>query len=140
MATPPCDTLCSFPPREARMSFRPLHQGPGIGLARLLLASVLVVMGAWRLWNVFQGGRASDEMLAFSVAGLLLGVTIAAGWRLRWTALLAAALVVAEAVLWHPFWSLRGAAQSAQLLHFMKNASMAGGFLLLSLTAPTRRR
>ena len=131
MATPPCDTLCSFPPRDARMSIRPLHQGPGIGLARLLLASVLVVMGAWRLWNVFQGGRASDEMLAFSVAGLLLGVAIAAGWRLRWTA---------EAVLWHPFWSLRGAAQSAQLLHFMKNASIAGGFLLLSLTAPTRRR
>lgn len=122
------------------MSFRTSQSSPGIGLARLLLASVLIVMGAWRLWNVAQGGKASGEMLAFSVAGLLVGLAVAAGWRLRWTALLAAALVVTEAVLWHPFWSLRGAAQSAQLLHFMKNASLAGGFLLLSLTAPTRRR
>ena len=122
------------------MSFRTSQSSPGIGLARLLLASALIVMGAWRLWNVVQGGKASGEMLAFSVAGLLLGLAVAAGWRLRWTALLGAALVAAEAVLWHPFWSLRGAAQSAQLLHFMKNASIAGGFLLLSLTAPTRRR
>jgi len=122
------------------MSFRTPQSSPGTGLARLLLASVLVVMGAWRLWNVAQGGKASGEMLAFSVAGLLIGLAVAGGWRLRWTALLAAALVVAEAVLWHPFWSLRGAAQSAQLLHFMKNVSLAGGFLLLALTAPVRRR
>ena len=122
------------------MSFRPLHQGPGIGLARLLLASGLVGMGAWRLWNVFQGGRASHELLAFSVAGLLLGVAIAAGWRLRWGALLAAAMMVAAAVLWHPFWTVGGAARSAQLAHFMKNISLAGGFWLLALTAPARRR
>jgi putative oxidoreductase len=122
------------------MSFRTPQSSPGITLARLLLASLLIVMGAWRLWNVVQGGKSSGEMLSFSVAGLLVGLAVAGGWRLRWSALLAAALVLAEAVLWHPFWSQGEPARSAQLLHFMKNAALAGGFLLLSLTAPTRRR
>jgi putative oxidoreductase len=122
------------------MSFRTPQSNPGITLARLLLASVLIVMGAWRLWNVAQGGTSSGEMLSFSVAGLLVGLAVAAGWRLRWSALLATALVVAEAVLWHPFWAHGEPARSAQLLHFMKNAALAGGFLLLSLMAPARRR
>jgi putative oxidoreductase len=43
-------------------------------------------------------------------------------------------------VMNHPFWGLAEPARSAQLLHFMKNAGLVGGFLLLSLTAPARRR
>ena len=71
---------------------------------------------------------------------LVLGVLVAAGWKLRWTALLSAALLVADAVLSHPFWTLAEPARSAQLLHFMKNVAIVGGFLLLSLGAPARRR
>src|SRR5690606_7951175 len=137
---PPVTPFAGSRHAKRRMSFRTPQSTPGITLARLLLASVLVVMGAWRLWNVVQGGKSSGEMLSFSVAGLLVGLAVAGGWRLRWSALLAAALVLAEAVLWHPFWSLGEPARSAQLLHFMKNAALVGGFLLLSLTAPTRRR
>jgi len=55
-------------------------------------------------------------------------------------ALAAAALMVVDAVLSHPFWSLAEPDRSAQLLHFMKNACMVGGLLLLSLVAPVARR
>lgn len=122
------------------MSFRPHGPGPGFVVARLLLASVFIVMGAWRLWAAYNGATASGATLSFSAAELVLGVLVAAGWKLRWTALLSAALLVADAVLSHPFWTLAEPARSAQLLHFMKNAAIVGGFLLLSLAAPARRR
>ncbi|HRN61069.1 MAG TPA: DoxX family protein [Luteimonas sp.] len=122
------------------MSFRPSQSNPGTTLARLLLASMFIVMGAWRLWAAYQGTPASGATLTFSAAELVLGVLVAAGWKLRWTALLSAALLVADAVMSHPFWSLAGAARDAQLLHFMKNVAIVGGFVLLSLTAPVARR
>ena len=123
------------------MSFRPHNpQGPGFVVARLLLASVFIVMGAWRLWSAWNGVPASGATLTFSTIELLLGLLVAGGWKLRWTALLSALLMAADAVMSHPFWSLADPERSAQLLHFMKNANIVGGFLLLSLTAPTRRR
>ena len=48
------------------MSFRPTTPGPGFALARLLLASVFVVMGAWRLWGASQGVSTSGATLTFS--------------------------------------------------------------------------
>ena len=122
------------------MSFRPSSSGPGIAAARLLLASVFIVMGAWRLWRAYHGVPASGATLTFSAAELVLGVLVAAGWRLRWTALASAALLAVDAALSHPFWSLAEPTRSAQLLHFMKNAALVGGFLLLSLVAPVARR
>jgi putative oxidoreductase len=122
------------------MSFRPNGPGPGFVVARLLLASVFIVMGAWRLWAAYNGATASGATLTFSAAELVLGVLVAAGWKLRWTALLSAALMVADAVLSHPFWTLAEPARSMQLLHFMKNVAIVGGFLLLSLASPARRR
>ena len=122
------------------MSFRPTTPGPGFVLARLLLASVFVVMGAWRLWGASQGVPSSGATLTFSAIELVLGLLIAAGWKLRWTAAAAAALMVVDAVLSHPFWSLADPDRSAQLLHFMKNVCMVGGLLLLALAAPVARR
>lgn len=113
---------------------------PAIVLPRLLLASMFVVMGSWRLWGAAQGASTSGATLTFSAAELLLGLLIALGWKLRWTALAAALLMIVDALLSHPFWAVTGADQDAQLLHFMKNIGIAGGFLLLSLTAPAHRR
>ena len=122
------------------MSFRPSPSSPGTTLARLLLASVFIVMGGWRLWQAYQGASFSGATLSFSAAELVLGLLVAAGWKLRLVALASAALLVADAVLSHPFWALGEPARSAQMLHFMKNVAIVGGFLLLALTAPARRR
>lgn len=112
--------------------------GGGTVAARALLASVFVVMGAWRLYRATQGAPTSDATLAFSAGELVLGLLLLAGWRLRWTALAALALIAVDAALSHPFWAHAGAARDAQLLHFMKNAAIGGGFLLLALAAPRR--
>ena len=121
------------------MSFSPQRPGPGFVLARWLLASVFVVMGTWRLWGAFNGVPTSTATLGFSAAELGLGILVAAGWKLRWTALASALLMVADAVLSHPFWAMAEPGRSAHLLHFMKNVNIVGGFLLLALTAPRRR-
>src|SRR5690606_19283842 len=70
----------------------------------------------------------------------VLGVLVAAAWRLRATAMLAAALVVAEAAMSHPFWAMGGGVRGTHLLQFVKDAGLAGGFLLLALTSTAARR
>ena len=113
---------------------------PEIRIASWLMASVFVLMGGYRLWLALQGIPTANATLAFSAAELALGIAIAAGWRLRAVALLGALLVLVDAALSHRFWALQGAAQSAQLLHFMKNIGLAGGLFLLSTVVVGRRR
>lgn len=117
-----------------------MQRHPGTGLARVLIASVFVVMGAYRLWAAYRGVPTSGSTLTFSGAELVLGVLVAAGWKLRATATLAAALMLVDAVLSHRFWALAGQEQAAQLLHFMKNIGLVGGLLLLALDAGSERR
>lgn len=122
------------------MRSRSSRQGPGMVLARLLMASLFVVMGVYRLLGAYQGSPTTGAMLVFSTFGLALGLLIAAGWKLRWTAVAAAALLLVDALLSHKFWALTGGARDMQLLHFMKNMSAAGGMLLLSLGSAQKPR
>lgn len=122
------------------MRSRSSKQSPGVVVARLLMASVFVVMGAYRLLGAYQGWPTSGATLVFSALELGLGLLVAAGWKLRWTALAAAALILADALLSYPFWSLAGAERGAQLLHFMKSMHIVGGFLLLSLVSASKSR
>ncbi len=113
---------------------------PGALLGRLLLASVLVFMGGMQLWAVSRGVPASGASLTYSAAQLVLGLRVAGGWRLRWSALLAAVVMAADAAMAHAFWPLQGSARDAQLLHFMHSVGIAGGFVLLAVGASGRRR
>ena len=113
---------------------------PEIRLAQWLMASVFLVMGGYRLWQALQGMPTSNATLGFSAAEFLLGLLIAAGWRLRLMALLGAALLLVVAGMSHKFWLLKGAEQGAQLLHFMKNIGFVGGLLLLATVASGKRR
>lgn len=113
---------------------------PEIRLAQWLLASVFLVKGGYRLWNALHGVPTSNAALGFSAAEFLLGLLLAAGWRTRAMALLAAALMLVDAALSHKFWLLAGAGQGAQLLHFMKNIGLVGGLLLLAAVATGKRR
>lgn len=121
------------------MSLHSNRHGAGATLARVLMASVFVVMGSYRLWGAYQGVPTAGSTLTFSAIELVLGLLLAAGWKLRVVAALSALLMVADAVLSHRFWTLAGAEQGAQLLHFMKNVGFVGGLVLLAATAPTGR-
>ena len=109
-------------------------------LAQWLMASVFIVMGGYRLWGALHGVPTANATLAFSAVEFLLGLLIAAGWRLRAMALLAALLMLVDAALSHRFWLLQGAEQGAQLLHFMKNIGFVGGLLLLATVAGGGKR
>ena len=87
---------------------------PEARLAQLLMASVFLVMGGYGLWQALHSAPIANGTLVFSAFKFLLGLALAFGWRLRMVALLAAALMVADAVMSHPFWKLGGAEQSRQ--------------------------
>jgi putative oxidoreductase len=113
----------------------------GTVLARVLMSSVFVVMGGWRLLSSWQGANVSNGTLVFSALELVLGLLLLSGWKLRWTAALAALLMLADALVSHPFWTLEIAERGTQLLHFMKNIGFVGGLVLLSIVSgPHRRR
>lgn len=109
-------------------------------LARVLMSSVFVVMGGWRLLSAWQGVNIANGTLLFSALELTLGLLLLSGWKQRWMAALAALLMLADAVVSHPFWTLEVAERGTQLLHFMKNIGFVGGLLLLaSVSGPHRR-
>ena len=113
---------------------------PEARLAQWMLASVFVVMGGYRIWRWMQGVPTANSTLVISGAELALGLALLTGWKLRAMALVAALAMLADAVVSHRFWTYGGAAQSAQLLHFMKNVGLVGGLVLLSTLAGGGRR
>lgn len=137
---PPPLSPAARPCQPVRIAATGADMKPEVRLAQWLLASVFLVMGGYRLWQALHGVATSNAALGLGVAVLLLGLAIATGWRLRPMALLASALLLADAGMSHQFWLLEGAGQAAQLLHFMKNIGLAGGLLLLARVASGKRR
>lgn len=113
---------------------------PEARLAQFLMASVFLVMGGYRLWQSTHGAPIANGAMVFSAIEFVIGLALASGWRLRTVALLAAALLVVDAVVSYPFWKSAGAQQAAQLLQFMKNVGLVGGLVLLSSSATGGRR
>jgi putative oxidoreductase len=78
--------------------------------------------------------------LAILGSGVLLvvgGLCVLLGAFARLGAALIALFLVASAVMVHRFWGLADAQQAQQqMIHFMKNLSMAGGALLITYFGP----
>ena len=104
-------------------------------LGRLLMSAIFIQAG-------INKAMASDATIAYFTKlslpnpGLAFGVTVAVeilgglavlvGWKTRWAALVLAFWCIATAVVAHYHPGDRG-----QMIHFMKNICMAGGFLQL---------
>ena len=112
---------------------------PYFGLAgRVLLAIMFVAAGYGKI-----GGYAATQgyMESMGVPGMLLPVVIAlelggglaiiVGWQTRFIAILLAGFTLMAGVIFH----LNFADQMQSIL-FMKNLSVAGGFLLLAAYGP----
>jgi putative oxidoreductase len=113
-------------------------QGLTVLTGRILLALMFVISGFNKI-NAYAGTQ--QYMEAFGVPGTLLplvillefvgGLMIAAGFFTRVTALALAGFTLLSAVLFHANFG-----DQVQTIFFMKNLSIAGGFLMLAAFGP----
>ncbi len=121
-------------PRNASMEERDVQDAVNL-VARVLLAYIFVVAG----WGKLAGYSGTEQyfvsmgLSAWMVAPTILielggGLLLVFGALTRPTALVLAAFCVATAALvhWHP-------GDQAQMINFMKNIAMTGGFLFVFL-------
>ncbi len=109
-------------------------QAPAMAIARVLMALIFILSGLSKLG---AADAVRSYMEAMGVPGALLwptiafevgaGVLVALGYHTRVIAsLLAGFCLVSAAIFHHQF------ADQLQMIMFLKNISMAGGFLLLA--------
>jgi putative oxidoreductase len=72
------------------------------------------------------------------VMEFFVGLALALGFYARPLALVLAVYTLGTAFIGHHFWSMTGAAASANMIHFFKNISIIGGLMLLTVTGPGR--
>ena len=109
-------------------------QAPAMAVARVLMALIFILSGLSKLG---AADAVRGYMEAMGVPGALLwptiafeigaGVLVALGYRTRVVALLLAGFCLVTAAIFHHEF-----ADQIQMIMFLKNISMAGGFLLLA--------
>ena len=104
-------------------------------IARLFLAQMFLLSGIFKI-----GGYASTQgyMEAMGVPGMLLplvialeiggGLAIIVGWQTRLVSIVLAAFTLAASAIFH-----NNLADQTQMIMFMKNIAIAGGFILLAV-------
>ena len=103
-------------------------------VARIFLGHIFLLAGLSKI-TAYEGTQ--GYMDAMGVPGMLLplvilleiagGLAIIAGWKTKWTALALAAFSVVAAAIFH-----NNFGDQMQMILFMKNIAIAGGFLLLA--------
>ncbi len=114
-------------------------EGSILLLARILMPIVFISAGYGKLGDGYAGTQA--YMQAMGVPGFLLpltillefggGIAILLGFLTRTTAIATAVFTLLTALLFHMDFSV-----ASNSLAFMKNLTIAGGFLLLAVTGP----
>jgi len=104
-------------------------------IARVFLGHIFLLAGLSKI-SAYQGTQ--GYMDAMGVPGVLLplvillevagGLAIISGWKTRWTAIALAAFSVVSAAIFH-----NNFGDQMQMIMFMKNIAIAGGFLLLAV-------
>lgn len=120
-----------------------INHSPGLSnaaalIGRLLLAAIFIQSGWGKIWG-YEGTAAymakagvPGSLLPLVIAVELLGgLLIAIGWQTRLAAIGLAAFTLLSAYFFHFDLGDRG-----QAIQFMKNLSIAGGFLVLAASGP----
>jgi putative oxidoreductase len=103
-------------------------------VARVFLGHIFLLAGLSKI-GAYEGTQ--GYMDAMGVPGMLLplvillevggGLAIIAGWQTRWASYAMAAFSIVSALIFH-----NNFGDQTQMIMFMKNISIAGGFLLLA--------
>jgi putative oxidoreductase len=112
--------------------------GPLAG--RILIALIFVLSGFGKITG-FEGtvGYIASKGLPLPQLGAIgaiilelgAGIALILGWKTRWAAAALLLFTVAAALLFHNFWALPPEEAQNQMIHFLKNMSMAGGLLFV---------
>ena len=104
-------------------------------VARIFLAQIFLLSGIFKIGG-YEGTQGYME--AMGVPGMLLplvialeiggGLAIIAGWQTRLVSIVLAAFTLAAAAIFH-----NNLADQTQMIMFMKNIAIAGGFILLAV-------
>ena len=114
---------------------------------RVLLAAIYIESGFGKITGfagavgfIRSAGWPLQELgAAIAVAAELGGgLLLVAGWKARWVALAMAAFTVVAGIMFHAYWDASPAERSMQFINFWKNASMAGGLLMVYAFGPGR--
>jgi putative oxidoreductase len=110
--------------------------GPLAG--RVLIALIFIMSGFGKITG-FEGtvGYIASKGLPLPQLGALGaivvelggGILLVAGWKARWAAAAMFVFTLAAALFFHNFWAVPADMAQNQMIHFMKNVSMAGGLL-----------
>ena len=118
------------------MSDNPALQGSLALIGRLLLAAMFILSGFGKLGDPSGtiGYIASAGLplppVAYAIALVVeigAGILLVLGYRARWVALILAAFTLASAIGFHTYF-----ADQNQMIHFMKNLAITGGFLQIA--------
>jgi putative oxidoreductase len=118
-------------------------RGEIILIARILLVILFVISGwgkltnyGWAVSYMATTGTPAPQIAAVLAIAieLFVGIAILLGIFTRPLALLMALFTLVAAFIGHRYWTMTGADQYSNEMHFYKNISIVGGFLLLYIT------
>jgi putative oxidoreductase len=110
--------------------------GPLAG--RILIALIFIVSGYSKIGGfdsttgyIAIKGLPLPQLVAIGaiIIELAGGILLVIGWKTRWVAAALLLFTAISALLFHNFWAMPPAEAQGQMVHFMKNISMAGGLL-----------
>lgn len=116
-------------------------------VARLMLVLLFLIFGWDKLANfagtvsyMAQTGVPSPTLGAVVaiIIEFVVSIIVLLGVFTQPLALLLAVYTIATGFIGHHYWSMTGMARYENEINFFKNVSIAGGFLLLSVTGPGR--
>jgi putative oxidoreductase len=112
-----------------------------LAIGRVLIALIFIASGLEKAMGISEvaaqiGSKnlPYPQVLAIASAALELGggLLIVIGWQTRIFALALALFTLIAAYFFHDFWHYPpGMEHTNNMIHFMKNVSIAGGFLML---------
>lgn len=130
-----------------RQSFLASQRNLLLLLARVLLVILFLVSGLPKLIHfsgtiAYMGSVGAPLPAVAAAIAVFMEVPVAIalliGLRTRPLALLLAIYTIGTGLIGHPFWTMTGAEQANNMIHFYKNIAIAGGFLALCAAGPGR--
>lgn len=120
-------------------------QNPLALLGRILL-SLLFIMSGWHKITGFDStvGYIASKGLPLASLGAVIaivveffgGLAVLVGFHTRWVALVMAIFTIVAGIFFHNYWALPPDQVQAMFIHFWKNVSIAGGYLMLAAYGP----